>query len=197
MRKIIVFVLLIGAMVSCNHANKQEKVIKPTVTVSILPQKYLVERIVGNHFDVNVMIPPGASPVSYEPTPKHMKELSNSDVYIRIGHIEFEKAWMKNIQNINPDMRIIDQSENAELIFSEENHDHNSDHHHHGIDPHIWTSPKEVKKQAEFIYNYFISNYPELELEINKSYAVFQDQQDSLDLYLQRALKPYQGRKFL
>ncbi|PLX13696.1 MAG: cation ABC transporter substrate-binding protein, partial [Marinilabiliales bacterium] len=35
------------------------------------------------------------------------------------------------------------------------------------------------------------------ELEINKSYAVFQDKLDSLDLYLQGALKPYQGRKFL
>ena len=32
------------------------------VTVSILPQKYFVERVGGEHVNVNVMVQPGASP---------------------------------------------------------------------------------------------------------------------------------------
>ncbi len=41
---------------------------KPVVSVSILPQKYFLERLAGDLVEVNVMIPPGASPATYEPT---------------------------------------------------------------------------------------------------------------------------------
>jgi zinc transport system substrate-binding protein len=41
----------------------------PTVFVSIVPQKFFVQHIGGDHFDVEVMVQPGASPHTYEPKP--------------------------------------------------------------------------------------------------------------------------------
>ena len=80
------FILLALISTACNNQNTNNSNGKKTITVSILPQKYFVEKITGDHFNINVMIPPGASPVTYEPTPKQMKELSKSFAYLRIGH---------------------------------------------------------------------------------------------------------------
>lgn len=200
MKKIIISLLVVLGAFSCNNKPHHQKQNQKTITVSILPQKYFIEKLVGDQFEINVMIPPGASPVTYEPTPIQMKELSASELYIRIGYIEFEKAWMKKLQDINPKMTIINQSENALLIEPEdhsENEDEHIGHHHYGVDPHIWTSPKEVKKQIAFLYNYFINNYPELKEEITNNYISFNGEIDSLDKYLNKELQTFQGRKFL
>ena len=197
MRRIAICSFIISLIaISCGSPKEKGQDHKNSVTVSVLPQKYFVEKIAGDHFNVNVMIPPGASPVTYEPTPKQMKDLSDSEVYIRIGHIEFEKSWMNKLKNVNPEMEIIDQSKVAELIEPEGENNHNHDH-HHGVDPHIWTSPKEVKKQAEFIYQFFIKNYPESESEFTSNYNAFQSELDSLDQYLLETLKPFKNKKFL
>ena len=49
------------------------------VFVSILPQKYFVEKIGGDSVEVAVMVLPGASPATYEPKPKQMVALAKSD----------------------------------------------------------------------------------------------------------------------
>lgn len=194
---LIVMILFLSA---CRNSQDNRVNTKETIMVSILPQKYFVEKITGDHFNVSVMIPPGASPVTYEPTPKQMRELTNSFVYFRIGHIEFEKSWMKNLVSVNPDMEVIDLSKNATLIEPEHDHDahsHEGHHHHHGVDPHIWTSPKEVKKQSKIIYNFLVKEAPELNQEFENNYNIFIKEIDSLDNYLNQVLEPYKHRKFL
>ncbi len=199
MRKYIwIATAVVFGIVSCKNTSKQQESQQESITVSILPQKYFVEKIVGSYFNINVMIPPGASPVTYEPTPKQMKDLADSKVYIRIGHIEFEKSWMKKLQNINPEMAILDQSKAATLIEPEYNHGHDhAGHHHHGVDPHIWTSPKEVRKQIALIYNYFLTAYPEHKQEFATNYNTLVKQIDTLDQYITKTLAPYKNKKFL
>lgn len=192
------FILLALISTACNNQNTNNSNGKKTITVSILPQKYFVEKITGDHFNINVMIPPGASPVTYEPTPKQMKELSNSFAYLKIGHIEFENVWMKNMQSINFEMKIVDLSKNADLIEPENKHVHSHDgHHHHGVDPHIWTSPKEVKKQAEIIYDFLVKSQPESEKEFKENYDSFITEIDSLDKWIAHEMKPFVGKKFM
>ena len=200
MRKTLIALLLVLGLISCSNQTPNQKSNKQSITVSVLPQKYFAEKILGDKFDINVMIPPGASPVTYEPSPRQMKELSASTTYIRIGHIEFEKVWMSKLKNLNPEMDIIDLSVNSELIESEHNHetDHNiAGHHHHGVDPHIWTSPKEVKKLTDLIYQYFVKQYPESKPEFTDNYKALNNEIDSLNSYLESQLQDYQGRKFL
>ncbi|MFK5969304.1 MAG: zinc ABC transporter substrate-binding protein [Candidatus Marithrix sp.] len=200
MKKIFIALLVALGLISCSNQTPNQKSNKQSITVSVLPQKYFVEKILGDKFDINVMIPPGASPVTYEPSPRQMKELSTSITYIRIGHIEFEKVWMSKLQNLNTEMDIIDLSVNTELIESEHNHKTNynpAGHHHHGVDPHIWTSPKEVKKLTDLIYQYFVKQYPESKSEFDINYKAFTNEIDSLNSYIEKELQAYQGRKFL
>lgn len=54
--KIGIIVVLIALLTACGENVNKER----TVSVSILPQRYFVERIAGDYVKVNVMIPPGA-----------------------------------------------------------------------------------------------------------------------------------------
>ena len=80
---------------------------KVNVAVSIVPQKYFVERIGGSRVDVLVMVPPGFSPATYEPLPRQMANLTGAQIYFRIG-VPFEDAWLKRISSLQPAMKIDD-----------------------------------------------------------------------------------------
>ena len=126
----ILIVLAILAAGCTSGAEEARGTIK--VTVTILPQKEFVESVGGDRVDVFVLVPPGASPHSYEPTPSDIAGVSESDVYVVMGSgIEFELLWLEKIKELNPGMTVIDSSEGVSLISDG------------GVsDPHIWLSPE-------------------------------------------------------
>ena len=115
------------------------------LTVTMEPQRYFVERIAGDHWEVHTVVPPGQSPETYEPTPREMMAVAESQAYLRIGRIGFEMAWMPTIQENNPHLRVFDLSEGVTWIEGQcahHDHTHDHDHHHGGIDPHIWNATR-------------------------------------------------------
>ncbi len=124
------------------------------VVVTIAPQKTFVEKIGGEFVNVDVMVPIGADPHSYEPKPSQMKAIEKAKIYMKIGLNEFEKPWLTKFASQNKNMKIEDISKNANYIDFEkheehEHHEHKDNHHHDGKDPHIWMSAKEVKNIAK------------------------------------------------
>ena len=71
---------------------------QPLVFVSIPPQKYLVEELAGDLVRVEVLLPPGASPATYEPTPRQLANLDRAAVYFQIGS-PFEGPLLKKLTN--------------------------------------------------------------------------------------------------
>jgi zinc transport system substrate-binding protein len=122
------------------------------VTVSVLPQKYFIERIGGEHVQVNVMIPPGADPHTYEPKPEQMTSLSDSAAYFKVG-ITFEEVWLKKMQEINAEMKVVDTAAGITLMPEADGHADEADSQHEGegLDTHIWTSPELVRTQVQNI----------------------------------------------
>ena len=110
------------------------------VFVSVLPQKYLAERIGGEGVEVSVMVGPGQSPATYEPTPKQMVRLSAARIYFRIG-VPFERVWMEKITGANPSMTVVDTGERVKSGGPDEGVQGGGGDHPHVTDPHIWTSP--------------------------------------------------------
>lgn len=80
------------------------------VGVSILPQKWLVEAIGGEAVSVTVVVPPGASPATYEPKPGQMRALAEADLYFTIG-VPFEAAWLPRLKDSLPDLELVDMAE--------------------------------------------------------------------------------------
>jgi zinc transport system substrate-binding protein len=139
-----------------------------TVCVSILPQKYFVEKIGGDLVDVHVMVQPGESPATYEPKPRQMTDLVKTEIYFAIG-VPFEDAWLPKISEVNPNLQVVHTDNGIEKIPMETSRRHGSgaehddadeeqesidaadSHGHGGLDPHIWLSPALVKRQAQNI----------------------------------------------
>lgn len=110
------------------------------LTVTMEPQRYFVERIAGKHWNVHTVVPAGQSPETYEPTPREMMAVAESQAYLRIGRIGFERAWMSTIRENNPHLRVFDLSEGVTWIEGQCTHHH---HHDHGAtDPHIWNATR-------------------------------------------------------
>jgi zinc transport system substrate-binding protein len=109
------------------------------VLVSIAPQKFLVETIGGEHVDVKVIVPPGANSHTYEPTPRQVVLAQKGEIWFRLGE-SFEARMIPSLSHT----AIVDQREGLELL----NTGCGCCHTHDAYDPHIWLSPRLLKKMA-------------------------------------------------
>jgi len=197
MKKLIYLFTMAILMFSCaSNKSGNENDGKPVITVSILPQKTFVEKIGGDDFKVNVLIPPGSSPAAYTLLPSQLKDIANSEVWFRIGYIGFEHSWKEKIQQANEDMQVVDLSEGLDLIA--ENKVQHGDHFHaEGVDPHVWLSPQLVKRMAKKITDVLSDLKPERTSEYRSNYMEFVKEIDRLDIEIKNSLRPYKNRKII
>jgi zinc transport system substrate-binding protein len=169
-----------------------------TVTVSVLPQKYFVERIGGEHVQVNVMVGPGDEPHSYEPKPSQMRALSDSVAYFSVG-VEFEDAWLDRIASANEDMWVVDTTQGIERIPLDAHHHQGDESESVGeeLDPHTWTSPALVKVQARTITEALAQIDPEHEEVYRANLDRFLADIHALETELDRTLGGLEGAQFI
>ncbi len=197
MKKALLLITVVIVLFSCTSNNKQsEDQEKPVVTVSILPQKTFIEKIAGDDFKVQVLVPHGASPESYSLLPSQLKEISRSQVWFRMGYIGFELSWREKIEQINSDMRVVNLAEGLDLIVGEEVQ-HGDHVHIEGVDPHIWMSPRLVKQMSEEMTSVLSEVNPEKSDEYRANYQEFVKEIDRLDAEIRAALKDYEGKPFV
>jgi zinc transport system substrate-binding protein len=195
MKNIFAILAFIIFLISCSsHKSRNEADKRATITVSILPQKTFVQKISGDDFDVQLLIPPGASPATYTILPSQIRDIIRSKVWFRIGHIEFEHSWGEKIRQANPQMKVVDLSEGLDLIKSEHDHGIESGA---GIDPHIWMSPALVKQFTHKIVEALVSLNPGREELYKANYLKFIKEIEQTDAYIKNALSDYQGREFI
>jgi len=174
----------------------------PTVTVSIIPQKYFVEQIAKDLVKVNVMVGVGASPHTYEPKPGQMQMLANSDAYFSIGD-GFEKAWLPKFKSSNPKMLMVDSIKGVEKIAMAEHHHegekggHEKHEEHEALDPHVWLDPILVKIQAKNIFDALCTLYPLHVKAFEENYNAFISSIDTLDGTIKETLKEVKNRSFI
>jgi len=134
---------------------------KLNTIVSIVPQQTFLKAIGGDKINITLMVKAGNSPHTYEPKPSDMIKIHNANIYFTIG-VEFEKVWLSKFQNQNTNMNIIDTSKGVKRLNISHKH---QDNHKQSQDPHIWTSPANVKIIASNIYNALVKYDP-----TNKNY---------------------------
>ncbi len=128
--------------------------------VSILPQQTFLKAIGGDKVSITLMVQPGNSPHTYEPKPSQMTAIAKADLYLAMD-VEFEHVWLPKFKNLNTKMEIIDISNGITKIDMPQTHNkYHHVHEHEGKDPHIWTSPANVKIIAQNIYEALIKKDP-------------------------------------
>lgn len=209
MRKVLLFSIIMMLLAACSPAANLQPVKESAsdalqVTVSILPQKYFVERIAGDHVNVNVMVLPGANPETYEPKPEQMAQLSESAAYFSIG-VPFETTWLDKIAAANPSMLMVDTASGIERIPMVEEHSHEGETgqadpvggDQENLDPHIWLSPELVKIQAVHTYDAMVSLDPSNQAEYQKNLDAFTADIDALENDIQNKLSNLKSNKFI
>ncbi len=168
------------------------------VFVSIPPQKYFLERVGGQRVQVSVMVGPGQSPATYEPTPKQMSQLADARIFFRMGS-PFEQVWMQRIKAANPTMRIVDARNGIPLRTLQPAGGSSSKAMGRKVekDPHIWTSPPLVKRMAAHSKDALGELDPEHRGEYERNYRRFAEDLDRLDREIRNMLDGVKVRRFM
>ncbi|QJT11108.1 metal ABC transporter solute-binding protein, Zn/Mn family [Oceanidesulfovibrio marinus] len=99
----------------------------PTVFVSIVPQRYFVDKIAGDMVETQVMVLPGQSPATYEPSPRQMAALSDASCYLAIG-VPFENVWLPRFQDASPNLAIVHTDAGIKKRAMKAHHHHEGGH---------------------------------------------------------------------
>jgi zinc transport system substrate-binding protein len=195
----ILLVLLVPVflVISCRGTNQSDD--KIGVVVSIAPQLDFVRAVGGEKVTVTVMVPPGADPHTYEPTPNQMVGVSKANIYAKVGSgIEFELAWMDKIGQQNKKMLIVDCSKGIKMMEMGENHgDEDDGEHHQGEDPHIWLSPRNAKLVVGNICSGLIQVDPQNEAYCTRNRDEYLAKLDALDRDIRDGLSEVKNRGFI
>lgn len=180
---------MVGCKSNQQKAGMAESNAKPTVTVTIPPYQYFVNKIAGDKVDVNVMVSNGNNPETYEPNAQQMMELSNSALYLKVGSIGFEQTWMKKLQDNAPDMKVIDTSVGIKPAQTPGGN----------IDPHVWMSCKNARIIASNIFKALCQLEPENKTFFQKNYQQLLSSIDRQDSIIRKSFKdnPEMVRKFV
>ena len=176
MNKAIFSLLIAGFLSACSpQPASQEK----TLYVSILPIRSLVKEIVGEDFRIEVLVLPGASPETFEPTPRQFIGLNEAQLVFNVGLLEFETALLDKIEDRT---KIVDLSRGIVRIEGSCAHaGRNGSDHAHGVDPHVWTSPRALQRMAENAYEAIHARWPD-SAKYTANHARLQEELRQLDL---------------
>ncbi len=159
---------------------------KNILAVSIAPQATFVSRVCGDKFDVVTVIPAGASPETYEPSPSQMTGIADAKLYFSIG-VPAEKSSILPLVDSEKTVSLEDSVRKAYPDRLEGD----------SRDPHIWLSPKRVIVMVEAIAD----SLKELDPENADYYAQnaenYINELKELDEYISASLSDCKNRKFI
>ncbi|MDA5561479.1 zinc ABC transporter substrate-binding protein [Exiguobacterium sp. MMG028] len=135
--------LLLGACGNTEGDNASESTDqKLTVYASTFALKSMAEEIGGDRVNVEMVIPPGADPHTYEPTSKQMTQIADADLFLTIGHdLEpYVESMEKSLEGQNvafvktaEDVTLLDATDTVHI---HEEDGHSEDEHAHEEEGH-------------------------------------------------------------
>ncbi len=143
---------------ACGGSGRAGTASEQTMYVTIAPLAEIVGGITGDDFTLEVLVPAGASPETFEPTPKQFMALNESKAVFAIGLIDFETALTARMADAS---KVVDLSRGIATETGCCSHHAHGAHHAHGVDPHVWTSPRQLKIMARNAYEAIHAMYPD------------------------------------
>lgn len=145
MRIFILLLLIVIALSGC--ISQKENTAQIRAATTIIPLGEFVSAVGGERVNVSVLVPPGAEPHTFEPSPSQIRQVADADIYVKNG-VGLE-SWIDNIIGVNPRMLVVDTSRNVSLIAGTD--DASSTEGIGAMDMHIWLSPRRAITQVQNI----------------------------------------------
>jgi zinc transport system substrate-binding protein len=98
---------------------------------SLPPLAWLVEQVGDGRVAVTVLLPPGSSPHTFEPSPRQLAAFDDADLFVAVGHRQVERLLRQR-----PDLAVV------RLMATGDAGDP-------GTDPHLWLDPRRMEAAAQ------------------------------------------------
>ncbi len=138
----VIRIAILFLLLSAGCASAQQRVLH--LAVSIAPQRYLLQQLVGADVSIDVLVRNGQNPATWEITPRQMMALAQTDALFRIG-VPFERIYLPKLRRNFPALKIYAVHSGIKRYpFAAAEHA-TADN----IDPHIWLDPLLDIRMAE------------------------------------------------
>ena len=178
MRKLIIFFLLIGLVVSCKSDSKESRQ-KPRIvaTTSILADG--IKNLVGDKAEVVALMPAGVDPHLYKASVRDLDLLTNADLVVYHG-LYLEGKMTEIFEKLALSQSLIDISVGIpkESLLR-------SGPEAHSVDPHIWFDVNLWSKAMKYTATEMITWRPEWKSIIESNSSSYQEQLAKLDAEVQ------------
>jgi manganese/iron transport system substrate-binding protein len=190
---VLVFSVLICAC-STPPAEEESSPLKVVATTTIVGD--IVSQVGGDLIDVEVLLPPGSDPHSFQPAPKDLVSVAEADVVFANG-AGLEEFLQPLIQNAGGKAQVIDVSEGIRLLESQEVHSGEETDDHLSGDPHTWFDPANVETWTTQIEQALSAADPENTSAFEANAQVYREKLLELDAWIEQqvALIPLENRK--
>jgi zinc transport system substrate-binding protein len=174
-----------------------------TVAVSIPPQAWFAERLGEPHLSIQVVLKPGDSPETYDPTPRELARLADARIYFAVG-VPMETRLLPELRRDFPHLQIVDTAAGiSELAFSATTREPTAgdslkpEQASGELDPHFWLSPRLAGIMARNMADALIASDPAHTGSYQARLAQVQRELDRLDSEMKSLLTPLAGRELL
>lgn len=190
---IITIAIMFISIISLSGCNKKEDNKKLKIVTSNFPSFDLARAVVkdNKNIDLKMLLKPGSDMHHFDATPKDIKDILSSDVFIYNGGESDE--WIdKILKDIDKKkttviklMDLVKVVEEEHVEGMEEEHDHDHDHDHDEeekeYDEHVWTSPVNAKKIVSSIKEAMIKKDEKNKNIYEKSASQYISELDKID----------------
>ena len=142
--------MLLFSFTGCRRREPQYQDGLLHVTATIFPAFDFVRNVGGSKINVTMLIPPGLDIHFFEPSPRNIITIQNSDLFVFVGG-DMDHWAERILQSINTEnMKVLAMADLVDLIEHDEECDeetHGAEGHVCGLlfDEHVWTSPRNAK----------------------------------------------------
>jgi ABC-type Zn uptake system ZnuABC Zn-binding protein ZnuA len=164
---------------------------KPLVVVSIFPVADLVAHVGGSAFRVETLLPPRASPATWEVTPAQVRALAHAAGYVTVGG--GLDGWLEGLAADTPGLRWLRLTDGMTLRQEADGHGEGE-----SGNPHVWLDPILVRDQLLPRISGFLQTLaPGDSAGIRDRAAAWADTLTRLDGEIRAVLAPASQRAFV
>lgn len=186
--KRLIAILLCLCLILCGCTAQPEKPHDETklqIVCTSFPAYDFAREIAGDRAELTLLIKPGSEVHSYEPTPKDMIRIQESDLFICNGG-ESEQ-WAKTL--ITPELNTIYMMGCVDTVEESADGIYNAEDGEPELDEHVWTSPLNAIKISEEICNALCKLDTDNAEAYKTNFAAYKAQLMALDREFRQVIK--------
>lgn len=169
------------------------------VVTTIYPFTEIVRQIGGTLVEATTLLPSGANPHTFEPTPRQVRDIAATDLIIEVG--AGLDTWVRKLlDSRRTGSVLLTMTDGIELLEAHEEHAAHGEHAEgaHQGDPHVWLDPILMRDVfAPRITSELVRLLPQQREILEQRSKDLRRRLTQLDEDVRRMLLPFRGRSYI